>query len=57
MGYLVYTIGTLIVEPTALSVGGVIGGGLFVLAFAGVLAYLCAKADKAVKTESAVRVG
>ena len=57
VGYLVYTIGTLIVEPTALSVGGVIGGGLFVLAFAGVLAYLCAKADKAVKTESAVRVG
>ena len=57
VGYLVYTVGTLIVEPAALSVGGVIGGGLFVLAFAGYLAYLCAVGDKTVKTESALRVG
>jgi ferrous iron transport protein B len=57
IGYLVYTIGTLIVEPAALSVGAAIGGGIFVLAFAGVLTYLCLKADKSVKTESALRVG
>ncbi|MBQ7329440.1 MAG: ferrous iron transport protein B [Oscillospiraceae bacterium] len=55
VGYLVYTVGTLIVDPAALSVGAAIGGGLFVLAFAGVLTYLCIKADKEVKT--AVRVG
>ena len=57
VGYLVYTVGTLIVDPAALSVGAAIGGGLFVLAFAGVLAYLCIKAEKEVKTESVLRVG
>ena len=57
VGYLVYTIGTLIVAPATLSVAGVIGGGLFVLAFAGVLTYLCVQGDKKVATESALRVG
>ena len=56
-GYLVYTVGTLLVDPTALSVGAAIGGGMFVLAFVGLLGYLCARADKSVKTESALRVG
>ena len=57
VGYLVYTVGTLIVDPAALRVGAAIGGGLFVLAFAGVLAWLCSKADKEVRTESVLRVG
>jgi len=57
VGYLVYTVGTLIVEPAALSVGAAIGGGIFVLAFVGVLAWLCVKADKSVKAESVLRVG
>ena len=53
LGYLVYTVGTLIVDPAALQIGGVIGGGIFVLAFAAVLIYLCAKADKNVSSEFA----
>ena len=57
VGYLVYTIGTRIVDPAALSLNGVLGGGLFVLAFAGCLGYLCIKGDRVVKTESALRVG
>ena len=51
VGYLVYTIGTLIIAPASLSIGAVIGGGIFVLAFAAVLVYLCANADRKVKAE------
>ena len=46
IGYLVYTVGTLITAPSTLHIGAAIGGGLFVLAFAGVLVYLCLRADK-----------
>ena len=46
VGYLVYTVGTLIVEPAAINVGAAIGGGLFVLGFAAVLTYLCVKAKQ-----------
>ena len=56
-GYLVYTIGTWIVDPASLSVAGVIGGGLFVLAFVIALTYLCVQGDKKVETKSALRVG
>jgi len=54
VGYLVYTVGTLVTAPAALHIGGVIGGGLFVLAFAAVLVYLCVNADKKVKAEYAL---
>ena len=54
VAYLVYTIGTLITAPEMLSVGAAIGGGLFVVAFAAVLVYLCVTADKKVKTEYAL---
>ena len=54
VGYLVYTIGTLIVDASALSIGGVIGGGIFVLVFAAVLVFLCVNADKKVKKEYAL---
>ena len=57
VGYLVYTIGTLIVAPEMLSVGAAIGGGLVVLAFVMALTYLCVQGDKKVETESALRVG
>ena len=49
VGFLVYQIGTLI---TTGSLGaGFLGGLIFVLAFAGVLIYLCNHADKKVKQE------
>ncbi len=51
IGYLVYTVGTLITDPTSLNVGAAIGGGMFVLAFAAVLTWLCVKADRSVKAE------
>ena len=54
VGYLVYTIGTLITEPAKLSIGGAIGGGIFVVLFAAVLVYLCAKSDKKLKAEYAL---
>ena len=54
VGYLVYTVGTLLTAPAALNVGAAIGGGLFVLAFGGILAYLCMNADKKVKAEYAL---
>ena len=45
VGYLVYTIGTLISGET-LNVPAAIGGGLFVLAFAAVLTVLCIRGGK-----------
>ena len=46
VGYLVYTIGTLITAPEMLGVGAAIGGGVAVLVFIGILTYLCIRADK-----------
>ena len=54
IGFIVYQIGTLIVTG---SVGaGFAGGFIFLLAFAGVLTWLCIRADKGVKAESAAKV-
>ena len=51
-GFLVYQIGTLV---TTGSLGaGFLGGLIFVLAFAAVLTYLCAKSDKKIKADYAV---
>ncbi len=55
VGYLVYTIGTLITAPETLGVGAAIGGGCFVLAFAAVLIFLCVRADRQVKAEYGVK--
>ena len=46
VGYLVYTVGTLIVSPAALSIPAAIGGGAAVLVFAGILAALCIRGGK-----------
>jgi len=46
LGYLVYTIGTLIVAPAELNVVAAVCGGAAVVAFAAILVYLCKKADK-----------
>jgi len=54
IGYLVYTIGTLITAPETLSITAAIGGGIFVLAFAAVLVYLCVNADRKVKADYAL---
>ena len=54
LGYLVYTVGTLIVSADALQVNAAIGGGVFVAAFAAVLIWLCVKADRNVKAEYAL---
>ncbi len=57
VGYLVYTIGTLITQPGLLNVGTAVGGGLIVAAFAMVLTYLCVRSDKKSKTEYALPGG
>ena len=54
VGYLVYTIGTLITAPQSLNVVAAIGGGCFVVAFAGVLTWLCLRAEKQAKVGCAV---
>ena len=54
VGYLVYTIGTLITAPETLSVTAAIGGGLFVVAFVCVLTALCLNSDKKLKAEYAL---
>ena len=54
VGYLVYTVGTLITAPETLSVGAAIGGGCFVLAFAAVLIVLCVRAERQTKAERAL---
>lgn len=54
VGYLVYTVGTLITAPETLGVGAAIGGGIFVALFAAVLVYLCNRADRNVKAEYAL---
>ena len=54
IGFMVYQIGTLIVTG---SLGAGFAGGLvFVLAFAGLLTFLCIRADKRVKAEKTARV-
>ena len=54
VGYLVYTIGTLMTAPASLNVGAALGGLVFVLVFACVLVYLCVNADKKLKADYAL---
>ncbi len=49
VGYLVYTIGTLITAPTTLNVVAAVGGGVAVAVFAIILVLLCIKSDKKIK--------
>ena len=53
-GYLVYTVGTLIVAPETLNVAAAIAGGACVAAFAGILTILCLRAGRTAKTEYAL---
>ena len=54
VGYLVYTVGTLITAPATLSIGAAIGGGLFVVAFAAVLIVLCSRSNTKLKDNYAL---
>ena len=54
LGYLVYTAGTLITAPELLNVTAALLGGLAVLAMAGVVVWLCLKADRQTKTGQVV---
>ena len=62
IAYLVYTIGTLIATPEALSIGAAIGGGIAVVFFAVVIAALIRntnarmKAEYSLKSQKSVRV-
>ena len=53
-GYLVYTIGTLITAPETLDATAAIGGGIAVAVMAGIIVFLCVRADQKVKTEYAL---
>ena len=47
-GYLIYTVGTLIVDPASLHIGAAIGGGIAVAVFALVLTALCVRGGRKV---------
>ncbi len=53
VGYLVYTIGT-IITGGQLALGAAIGGGIAVAVFVGILICLCRKADKTVKKSAGI---
>ena len=54
LGYLVYTVGTLITAPATLNVGAAVGGLIAVGAMATIVGYLCVNSDKKVKAEYAL---
>jgi len=45
-GYLVYTIGTLVTDASALNVAGAISGGIALLVTVAVVTFACARASK-----------
>ena len=55
VGYLVYTIGTLITAPAALNVGGAIGGLIAVAVMTAIVVDLCVNSDKKLKAEIAAK--
>ena len=54
VGYLVYTIGTLVTNPASLNIGAAIGGLVAVLVFAAVVIALISNTNKKMKTEYAL---
>ena len=54
VGYLVYTIGSLITAPETLDATAAIGGGIAGAGMAGIIVFLCVRADQKVKTEYAL---
>jgi len=54
LGYLVYTVGTLITAPATLHAGAAIGGGIAVMLMAAVVVFLCVNSDRKIKAEYAL---
>ena len=54
VGYLVYTIGTLLTAADTLNVPAALGGGAFLLVFAAVLTVLCVRSDRKLKAQYAL---
>lgn len=54
IGYLVYTIGTLITAPASLNIGAAVGGLVAVLVFAAIVIALIGNTDKKMKAEYAL---
>ena len=54
LGYLIYTVGTLITAPETLGLGAAIGGGLAVACMAAIVVYLCVRTDKKLQNEYAL---
>ena len=54
LGYLVYTVGTLMVDASKLHIGGAIGGGIVVVILAAIAVFLCIRSNGAVKEEYAL---
>ena len=54
VGYLVYTIGTLVTNPASLNIGAAIGGLVAVLVFAAVVIALISNTNKKMNTEYAL---
>ena len=55
LGYVVYTVGTLITAPASLNVVAAICGGIAVLAMAAVVIHLCRNSDQKLKAEYALK--
>ena len=55
IGYLVNTIGTLIVDASALNIGGAIGGAIAVVVFVAIVVMLIKNTDKKMKEEYALK--
>ncbi len=55
VGWLVNTVGTLIVDAGSLNVAGAIGGGIAAAVFAGILTVRIRRTDRAIKQEAAVK--
>ena len=51
VGYIVYTVGTLITSPASLHVGGALIGGIAVAIMAAIVVYLCINSDKKLQKE------
>lgn len=52
IGYLVNTVGTIIVDVSALHIGGAIGGGIAVIIIVSIIILLCISADKKFKSQN-----